>query len=720
MDCRSNACKGGLSLARSCSDGLGGPLRRADAQPHQAGLTGFTYRGRYRVHARRSSAPSEFGLTDLIWKGKYDSAGGRVPPLRVSLPFQTIETVNESAQQRQKTLHGFSRQERADWKNRLIWGDNKYVIPSLVEELGGKIDLIYIDPPFATGQDFSFRANAGDLSFLKEPNLIEQKVWRDTWGRGLDSFLTMLSDRFTLMRELLSDSGSIFVHMGSEVSHLVRELMEESFGSENFRNEIILPGRAVKNLQQQFDSIQRLQIRHDVLLWSSKSAATRFRPHWVEKHDAGNPEGHWHHAWSTADRPTMRYELLGVTPKTGQWVWETKRANVAVANYNRFLTEGGDRSMVEYWRDTGSNLEFIRPGPKDGKPQYWREPADYRIGDTVWSGIPVYSATTGYPTEKNERLLEEVLRLASSEGDLVADFFCGSGTTLAVAEKLGRRWVGCDLARWAVHTARKRLLLIQDVRPFMVQNLGKYERQLWQAAEFGTDAASKIDAYRRFILKLYRAEPISGFTWFQGSKGNRFVHVGSVDSPVSHEDVKGIVGEFESAIGSGPSAPKSTGVDVLGWDFAFEINEVSKQEAAREGVDLRFKRIPRDVLDPKAVEQGDMKFFELAALASKVSVDGRAVSVALADFTIPPDDVPEEVRRTITHWIHWVDYWAIDWDNKDDTFHNEWQSFRSKDEPTLKTKASHTYPHRGTYSVVVKVIDILGNDTTKLLPVKVA
>ncbi len=146
--------------------------------------------------------------------------------------------------------------------------------------------------------------------------------------------------------------------------------MEESFGSENFRNEIILPGRAVKNLQQQFDSIQRLQIRHDVLLWSSKSAATRFRPHWVEKHDAGNPEGHWHHAWSTADRPTMRYELLGVTPKTGQWVWETKRANVAVANYNRFLTEGGDRSMVEYWRDTGSNLEFIRPGPKDGKPQY--------------------------------------------------------------------------------------------------------------------------------------------------------------------------------------------------------------------------------------------------------------------------------------------------------------------------------------------------------------
>ncbi len=184
--------------------------------------------------------------------------------------------------------------------------------------------------------------------------------------------------------------------------------------------------------------------------------------------------------------------------------------------------------------------------------------------------------------------------------------------------------------------------------------------------------------------------------------------------------MKGIVGEFESAIGSGPSAPKSTGEDVLGWDFAFEINEVSKQEAAREGVDLRFKRIPRDVLDPKAVEQGDMKFFELAALASKVSVDGRAVSVALADFTIPPDDVPEEVRRTITHWIHWVDYWAIDWDNKDDTFHNEWQSFRSKDEPTLKTKASHTYPHRGTYSVVVKVIDILGNDTTKLLPVKVA
>jgi adenine-specific DNA-methyltransferase len=129
----------------------------------------------------------------------------------------------------------------------------------------------------------------------------------------------------------------------------------------------------------------------------------------------------------------MRYKLLGTTPSSGQWVWAKERAEQAVANFKRYTEEGGGRSLVQYWRDTGCKLEFIRPDPKDGKPQYWRAPAEARIADTVWAGIPIYSASQGYPTEKNERFLAEVLNMASKEGDLVADFFCGSGTTLAVA-----------------------------------------------------------------------------------------------------------------------------------------------------------------------------------------------------------------------------------------------------------------------------------------------
>jgi hypothetical protein len=271
------------------------------------------------------------------------------------------------------------RPEETWWRNRLIWGDKKHVLPSLLTEFTGKVNLIYIDPPFDTGADFSFTATVPEhdgssedeaFAFTKEPSIIEQKAYRDTWGRGLDSYLTWFYESAVLLHELLSETGSIFVHLDWHVSHHAKAILDEVFGYENFRNEIILPGRAVKNLQQQFKSIQRLQVRHEGLLWYSKSAATRFEPYWIEKHDKGNPEGHWHHFWSTADRPTMRYKLFGVTPQSGQWVWKEERALEAFASYERYLLEGGGRTLAEYWRDTGSALEFIRPDLLKWKDEY--------------------------------------------------------------------------------------------------------------------------------------------------------------------------------------------------------------------------------------------------------------------------------------------------------------------------------------------------------------
>jgi adenine-specific DNA-methyltransferase len=161
-------------------------------------------------------------------------------------------------------------------------------------------------------------------------------------------------------------------------------------------------------------------------------------------------------------------------------------------------------------------------------------------------------------------------------------------------------------------------------------------------------------------------------------------------------------------------------VDVLGWDFAFEINEVAKQQAALAGVEMRFFRIPREILEKKAVEQGDIKFFELAALSVKHEVKGRSVLLEMTDFIIPLDDVPEDVQRAITHWEQWIDYWAVDWDNKGDTFHNQWQSYRTRKDKTLQKQIAAppgTYTEPGEYKVVVKVIDILGNDTTKTVKV---
>jgi DNA methylase. len=254
----------------------------------------------------------------------------------------------------------------------------------------------------------------------------------------------------------------------------------------------------------------------------------------------------------------------------------------------------------------------------------------------------------------------------------VLDCFCGSGTTAAVAEKLGRRWIACDLGRFAIHTSRKRLLGIPDVKPFVVQNLGKYERQQWMQAEFD-NPQSRIQqekAYKNFICELYHAKPLEGYTWIHGVKAGRMIHVGSVEAPVTVEDVKQTILEFWKLVGKEKSA-FTNGIDFLGWDFAFEVNEVARQFAQSNKVDVKFKKIPREVLEKKAVEQGDIKFYELASLSVKVKLEKLKVTVALENFIIPPDDIPEEVRGSITHWSQWIDYWSIDWNYRDDTFHNE-------------------------------------------------
>ncbi len=326
--------------------------------------------------------------------------------------------------------------------------------------------------------------------------------------------------------------------------------------------------------------------------------------------------------------------------------------------------------------------------------------------------------SVGFPTQKPEALLERIIKASSNEGDLVLDCFAGSGTTAAVAEKLGQRWITSDLGRFAVHTTRKRLLSIPDVNPFVVQNLGKYERQAWQVAEFGEDkekAALAQARYRDFILKLYGAQPLSGYTWLHGTKSGRMVHVGSVDAPVLLGDVRAIAQEFWKAREGGKNA-----VDVLGWDFAFELNEMGKQMAAQANIDMAFKRIPREVLERKAVEQGDIRFYELAALdVALTPSDGCRLAVELCDFIVNPDEVPEEAQRSITHWGQYVDYWAVDWDFRGDTFHNQWQSYRTKKSPKLDTVATHTYEEPGEKTVLIKVIDLLGNDTTKAVKVEV-
>jgi adenine-specific DNA-methyltransferase len=646
-------------------------------------------------------------LTELIWDGKYKD-GKKVGPIRIALPFQTVETVNETAQERQLTLDLLFAGRETEWRNRLIWGDKKYVLSSLLPEFAGKVNLIYIDPPFATGADFSFTAAIpeSDESFTKEPSIIEQKAYRDTWGHNLDSYLQWFYEAIVLLRELLAENGSIYVHLDWHVGHYAKVVLDEVFGYENIESQIIWQ-RVTGHMDTQSFGFNHDMILHygksKTILWNRQFAA--YDESYLATHyQSQNPDGRRYELdqISAAGQGTAKYffgKLLEPPPGT-HWRWSQERIDQLCKEGKIVITSGG-------------------------RPRYKRY-LDEQQGKTVqsiWTDIPPVNSQakedTQYSTQKPEALLGRIIKASSNEGDLVLDCFCGSGTTAAAAEKLGRRWIACDLGRFAIHTTRKRLLSIDNVRPFVVQNLGKYERQAWQAAEFADPAqrASVQMRYRNFILQLYYATPIDGYTWIHGIKAGRLVHVGSVDAPIALGEVKAIVNEFWRVRGK-DVGEHSNGVDILGWDFAFDLNETAKQMAADANIRLAFKKIPREVLEKKAVEQGDISFYELAALDASVRQTRKSVEVELQNFFLPPDDVPEDVKHAITHWSQWIDYWAVDWDYRDDTFHNQWQTYRTRKSPKIVLKASHEYDELGCYTIVIKVIDILGNDTTKAVRIE--
>lgn len=377
--------------------------------------------------------------TELVWPGKYDDQGRRREPPRVNLPFQVIERVNESRVTRearnapqQGLFDMFDPKEgttfEEGWRNKLIWGDNLLVMGSLLEPFRGKVDLIYIDPPFATGADFTVTTEVGasDVQLTKDQSALEEKAYRDTWGaygpgRELDSYLDMVAPRLEIMRELLSDKGLIFVHVDYRASAALRFVMDDLFGARSFQNEIIWHYRRWPTPAREFQKM------HDNILCYAKAKG--------------------HHTFN------VQY---------GERTMETQR-------------RWGMRRIV-----AAHSLEGERVPSSYGELDSAGAPLD-----DVWDIsiiAPVAHERTGYATQKPEALVNRIILGCSNPGDLVADFFCGSGTTLAVAEKNGRRWIAGDLSRFGIHVTRKRLLDIPQCRPFEVLNLGRYERQYWQVS----------------------------------------------------------------------------------------------------------------------------------------------------------------------------------------------------------------------------------------------
>jgi DNA modification methylase len=605
--------------------------------------------------------------TELIWQGKYKEDGTLNLPERVSWPFQTIETVNESKADREKKQKplGFEKKDAGPWRNRLIWGDNKYIMTSLLNEFAGKINLIYIDPPFATGADFSYKVNIGSQEVTKEPSMIEEVAYRDTWGKGMDSYLQMMFERVIIMRDLLAESGSIYVHLDWHVGHYLKAVLDEIFGKEQFLREVVWSIETSSG----FKSQANMWIRgHDTILIYKKGNEYIFNKQFL----------------GLDEKTIRRYDKINELGKRYKIYYQNGKKRIV------YLEQSKGRPITDVWTDI-IGFQTVNRGPE----------------------------YLNFPTQKPEALLERIVTASSNTGDLVADFFCGSGTTGAVAEKLGRWWIMADLSRFAIQTTRKRLLQIENCSPFVVQNLGKYERQYWYNT-FGSESAEgKRKEYQETILKFYKAEPVRGYHYIHGSKGKSVVSVGELDVPVTLDQVDDIVKECIKA--------KQDRVDILGWEFEMGLDVEVENRNKKSPVKVRLLRIPKEVMDPRYA--GKIEFYDLGALELDIRVKDRNTEIEIKSFFIPHLELvkEEEVRAKITHWQDYIDYWAIDWNYRDDTFHNEWQEFRTRQNPKLKLKASSKdsapgekyYIEAGKYKILVKVIDIFGNDTTRLLEVEI-
>ena len=594
----------------------------------------------------------------LNWGGK------RTEVDRIVLPFQRIEVVNESRATREAEKGSFLRDfkpdvtaDLAEWRNKLIWGDNKYVLGSLLERFAGRVDLIYIDPPFGTGQNFSFSVEVGDEEFTKESSLIEEKAYRDTWGRGTNSYLSMMYERLHLLRQLLADTGSIFVHLDVHMGPYIKVLMDEVFGQTNFQNEIVwyyynkLHDSRKKLLPKAFDQI----------LYYVKSKSSDYTYHPLKE---------------PRDKPVTKLKYHKVHGRIQNIIGPDGKAVTYTSE---------DRTVDNVWR-----IRCLQPANK----QEW----------------------VNYDTQKPVDLIERVIQVASNPGDLVLDAFVGSGTAAVAAERQKRRWLAVDLSRYSVHLTRKRLLNEEGCRPFEVLNLGKYERQYWQGVTFGRNPRGKSTAlhqYVKFVLDLYKAEPTAGLVQLHGQRGGRMVHVGAADAPVTLAEIRETIEECRKI--------KQEKLDILGWEWEMGLHDVIEAESKRTGTNLRLLQIPREAMDKRAADAGDVNFYELAYLEIETETKGKDARLKLKNFAISsPELIPDEVRKKIRRWSDYIDYWAVDFEFNDDTFHNQWQDYRTRAKRELGlTSDWHDYKKTGRYKVLVKVFDIFGNDTTQLLEVKV-
>jgi site-specific DNA-methyltransferase (adenine-specific)/adenine-specific DNA-methyltransferase len=578
---------------------------------------------------------------ELVWNGKTREVCTAV------LPFQTLEHIDEPRKETapdQASLFDTSGRQTKGWTNKLIWGDNKLILSSLksgalrrqIEDAGG-LKLIYIDPPFDVGADFSMDIEIGGETFHKEPNLLEQIAYRDTWGRGADSFIAMIYERLILMRDLLHPEGSIYVHCDWRVNAFVRTVMDEVFGRDRFVNEITW-----KRSYGHGDAKRAMGASKDTIFFYTRSDSFLLNPFYHAHSEEYLTSFFKHHdergryklenLTSPSPRPNLKYPYKGFPPPQMGW------------RVNLLRMEQLDKEDRLYFpkKEDGRIMKKVYLHELEGQPM-----------TDLWTDVKPLSAQhaerANYPTQKPEDLLVRIIEASSNPGDIIADFFCGSGTTAAVAEKLGRKWITSDLGKFGIHTTRKRLIQVQrdlktagkPFRAFEVLNLGRYERQAYlnvggrlSGKKKEQALARKEQEFRELILKAYRAEPLGGGSFgeprmntdehglrkeksdspsdirvhlrssvvpssdsfFHGKNGGRLVVVGPINLPVGRLFVEEVIMECRKRA--------ATRVDVLAFEFEMGLFPAVLEESKQKGIDIAPKTIPPEVFDKRAVEKG--------------------------------------------------------------------------------------------------------------------
>ena len=618
------------------------------------------------------------------------------------------------------------------WMNRLVYGDNLLTMQALLAgdpqtglpSLRGKVNLIYIDPPFDSKADYRTKVTLPGVKIQQKPTVVEQFAYADTWEEGTISYLKMIYPRLVLMKELLSERGSIFVHIDWHVGAYVKLLLDEIFGKENFSSEIIWKRTTSHAQKQSFGVI------HDTIYYYHKNCydyiwTAQFLPH---------SEEHINKYYSNQDADGRRYALGDLTaPGEGpaRYFWGQKLTPPPGTHW-RYSQENIDKLCEEGLIIMTAN----------NRPRFKRylDSLKGSIVSGLWDDIPPVNSQAkeriDYATQKPEALLERIIKASSNEGDLVCDFFGGSGTTAAVAEKLGRRWITCDVGKPASLVMRKRFI-DQEVNPFLYQSIGDYQKEAFH----NNKKLRRVGDLSQVVLGLFGALPFSpeqvsdrNFGYVKGTRN--LVMVDSPNRLTTAATVRRAVEAKASLLGGDWDK-----VIVLGWNFAFDISQAIEKY---KNSNVEVLVIPPDLLDKlskkgfkKLIADKTVRFSSLQYLVVnpvQVTMNGNGEDeldislnnyVLLSPDNIPLDDKDKEKLQQVMEQdpLSLIEYWSIDPDYDGDTFRSTWQDYRENvdnDSDPLHCVYSTriAMPHKDERKVCVKAVDVFGFESQVILDVK--